>query len=72
MGKTRDSRLVGARTEGGRGGGGALPKGKEFLIGGDTVVLKLGSSDDWATWVVLNLTILATSKVNFKECELSQ
>lgn len=50
MGKTRDSRLVGARTEGGRGGGGgALPKGKEFLIGGDTVVLKLGSSDDWAT-----------------------
>lgn len=59
---------MGARTEGGREWRwGALLKGKEFLIGGDTVVLKLGSSDDWATWVVLNLTIQATSKVNFKD-----
>ena len=33
----------------GENGGGALLKGKELLIGGDTVVLKLGSSDDWAT-----------------------
>ena len=55
---------------GDRGEGEALLKGKEFLIGGDTIALKLDSSDDWATWVVLNLNILATSKVNFKECEL--
>ena len=49
------------RAEGVREWGGSLLKGKEFLIGGDTNVLKLVVLIGPPGYV-LNLTILATSK----------
>lgn len=47
--------------------GGSLLKGKEFLIGGDTNVLKLDSSDDCTTWVCTKSHYTGHLKrVNFK------